>query len=111
MGQYVGEKVGKQIGEKVGDKLGDKLNDMLSSSNDKDDEEEEENKKKKKKGGSCSGGANQGDQSSDSPGKCDGTSPQELGEVGLEDVDESTNSMCKKIYTIYRPIPKDVSCP
>lgn len=103
-------KLGDAAKKYIGEKLGVKLDKENEDSKDKDKEEEE--KPKKKKGGSCGGGSNQGDQSSDSaPGTCDGTSPSELGDVGMEDVDESTNSMCKKIYTVYRCIFKDFECP
>lgn len=71
-------------------------------------ENEDENPEQKKKGGSCGGGSASGDQAAEYP---PGTSPEDLGEVGMDDVDDSTNCMCKKTYTIYRDIPKDFSCP
>ena len=79
-----------------------------------DEEDEDDGEQQKKKGGSCGGGSSSSSSSSDSAssnGDGDGTSPSELGEVGLEDVDTSTNSMCKKVYTVYRSIVKDYYCP
>ena len=77
-----------------------------------DENEEDEEKKPKKKGGSCGGGAAKGDSSSDSAEYPSGGDPEkDLGEVGMDDVDSSVNSMCKKVYTVYRAIPKQVSCP
>ena len=77
----------------------------------KDDDEEEEEEEKKKKGGACGGGSNSGKQCAEYP---PGTSPEDLGEIsmGKDSTDESTNSMCKKTYTIYRAIPtEEFKCP
>ena len=95
IGQYVGEKVGKEIGEKVGDKAEEELKDLVSGD-------------KKSGGGGCSGGSASGDQSSDS---VPGTSPSSLGDVNIEDLDMSTNQMCKKTYTVFRAIPKTYPWP
>ena len=95
----------KNTFEQVKKNLQPPSDDEEEKNQEEEEEEEEQKKKQKKKGGSCGGGSNQGDQSSYSaPKSCDGTSPSELGDVGLEDVDESTNSMCKKVYTVYRCI-------
>lgn len=96
-------------GIEVSSKVSGSIRDVADKHADKRGDDEE--KPKKKKGGACGGGANKGNSSSDSPGSCDGTSPSELGDVGIEDVDSSVNSMCKKVYTIYRAIPLEVSCP
>ena len=29
----------------------------------------------------------------------------------MDDVDDSVNKMCKKVYTVFRSIPKTFSCP
>lgn len=95
---------------------------MFGENDDSKDEEqkkEEEEEKKKKKGGSCGGGSSKGDSASEYPA---GTSPEDLGEISFGgsnglfgrlfgSVDDSTNKMCKKTYTVYRAINKDYSCP
>lgn len=80
-----------------------------------DNEQDEEEKKKKKGGGPCGAASNSGDQAAEYP---PGTAPDELGEIsmgsggsggsggGSGPVDDSTNEMCKKVYTIFRAIPK-----
>ena len=105
IGQYVGEKVGEQVGSAVGDYAEDAATDMA-----KDMLNSEE--PQKKKGGSCGGGAGQGSSSSDSAEYPSGGDPEkDLGDVGMDDVDDSVNKMCKKIYTVYRAISKSASCP
>ena len=66
---------------------------------------------KKKSGGGCSSSSGGGQQSSSSPGQSDGTSPKELGDVTMEDVDTSLNEMCKKVYTVYRAVEREYECP
>ena len=66
---------------------------------------------KKKSGGGCSSSSGGGQQSSSSPGQSDGTSPKELGDVTMEDVDTSLNEMCKKVYTVYRAVEREYKCP
>ena len=67
---------------------------------------------KKKSGGGCSSSSGgDGQQSSSSPGQSDGTSPKELGDVTMEDVDTSLNEMCKKVYTVYRAVEREYKCP
>ena len=106
VGQYVGEKVGEEVGSAVGSQVEDSANDMMNDSQSQDEE------KPKKKGGACGGGAGKGDSSSDSAEYPSGGDPEkDLGEEGMEDVDASINRMCKKIYTVYRAIPKSSSCP
>ena len=106
VGQYVGAKVGEEVGSAVGSQVEDSANDMMNDSQSQDEE------KPKKKGGACSGGAGKGDSSSDSAEYPSGGDPEkDLGEEGIEDVDASINRMCKKIYTVYRAIPKSSSCP
>ena len=76
------------------------------------DSQDKEDEKPKKKGGSCGGGAGNGDSSSDSAEYPSGGDPEkDLGDVGMDDIDASVNSMCKKVYTVFRAIPKDFSCP
>ena len=71
------------------------------------DSQDKEDEKPKKKGGSCGGGAGKGDSSSDSAEYPSGGDPEkDLGDVGMDDVDASVNSMCKKVYTVFRAIPK-----
>ena len=73
---------------------------------------QQEEEPQKKKGGGCGGGAGGGNSSSDSAEYPSGGDPEkDLGEVGLTDVDASVNSMCKKVFTVYRAIPKDSACP
>ena len=108
IGKYVGEKIGSWLGDKAEDELKEQMNNENGGDEgggDKKDEEEE----KKKKGGACGGKSNSGDQAAEYP---PGTDPDtDLGEVGMDDVDDTTNSMCKKIFTVFRDIPKDFSCP
>ena len=122
VGQYVGEQVGEHVGEQVGDQLEDSAYDQMDEllgeelpedEEDEDEaEEEEEQEQQKKKGGACGGGANKGDQSSDSAEYPSGGDPEkDLGQVGMDDVDASVNSMCKKVYTVFRAIPKEYECP
>ena len=93
----------KSFFDKILDKITGKDEDNNKNS------EEEEDEEKKKKGGACGGGSPSGDQAAEYP---PGTSPDEdLGEVGMDDVDDTTNSMCKKTFTIYRDIPKEFNCP
>ena len=74
--------------------------------------EDEDKEKEKKKGGSCGGGSGDGDSSSDSAVYPSGGDPEkDLGDVGMDDVDDSLNQMCKKVFTVYRAIPKSASCP
>lgn len=76
------------------------------------DSQDKKDEKPKKKGGSCGGGAGNGDSSSDSAEYPSGGDPEkDLGDVGMDDIDASVNSMCKKVYTVFRAIPKDFSCP
>ncbi len=73
---------------------------------------QQEEEPQKKKGGGCGGGVGAGNSSSDSAEYPSGGDPEkDLGEVGLIDVDASVNSMCKKVFTVYRAIPKDSACP
>lgn len=112
------------------DTMKDAFNSMTNQANentDQNSQEDEEKKKKKKGGGPCGGNSQQGDSCAEYPA---GTSPEDLGEVSFAgkagagsssgdgggggssaDVDETTNEMCKKVYTVYRAIPKDYSCP
>ena len=111
------------VANKVNEFVG-KAKEALGLNDKKDDEEEEKKEEEqKKKGGSCGGGSSSSSSSSDSAGESgDGTSPSELGDIEfggsngllgrlLGQVDDSTNQMCKKIYTVYRAIVKDYSCP
>lgn len=76
------------------------------------DGQTQEEEQPKKKGGSCGGGAGKGNSSSDSAEYPSGGDPEkDLGEEGMDDVDASVNSMCKKVYTVYRAIPKVTACP
>ena len=53
-----------------------------------------------------------GDSSSDSADYPSGGDPEkDLGDIGMDDVDDSVNKMCKKVYTVFRSIPKTFSCP
>lgn len=107
VGGYIGEKVGSWAGDKAEDAILDQLSQMTESSGEDGKDKEEE--QQKKKGGSCGGGSANGDSAAEYPG---GTNPDtDLGEVGMQDVDDSVNSMCKKIFTVYRAIPKQSSCP
>ena len=105
IGQYIGEKVGEKAGEAAGSYAEDTAQSMANSSS---NEEEPQ----KKKGGSCGGGAGKGNSSSDSAEYPSGGDPEkDLGDVGMDDVDDSVNTMCKKVFTVYRAIPKCSSCP
>lgn len=105
VGQYIGEKVGEQVGSAVGDYAEDTATDMVKDLLNDEDEQ-------KKKGGSCGGGSGKGNSSCDSAEYPSGGDPEkDLGEVGMDDVDESINRMCKKVFTVYRAIPKGSSCP
>ena len=75
-------------------------------------EQEDDKNKKKKGGGPCGAGANKGQSSSDSAEYPSGGNPEtDLGQVGMDDVDDSVNTMCKKVFTVYRAIPKEFNCP
>ena len=128
----LGGMVGKYIGGNKGSYLDDcSDSEPLDGLKSRDGEEDDEEKKKKKGGGPCGGNSQQGDTAAEYPA---GTSPEDLGEVSFAgkagagnsgsggggggggggssaDVDETTNQMCKKVYTIFRAIPKEVSCP
>lgn len=96
------------------------LNRRDSEEDENEEEEEEEEKKEKKRGGACGGGsggaANGGKSTAEYPA---GASPEDLGEISFGDggeggqVDNSINEMCKKVFTVYRAIPKDPAyeCP
>ena len=74
-------------------------------------QQQEEEEQKKKGGGPCGAGASKGKSSSDSAEYPSGGDPEKMGDVGIDDVDASVNSMCKKVFTVYRAIPKEFSCP
>ena len=84
-------------------------------SRDSKNEEEEEEQKKKKRGGSCGGKSSSSPSSSDSAsassadGGGDGGGALTNGDKS--DPDNSVNQMCKKVYTVYRAIPKETKCP
>ena len=102
----MGEKVGESVGETVGSAVEDWAQDAIQ------DIQQNEDEKPKKKGGSCGAGADKGDSSSDSADYPSGGDPEkDLGDIGMDDVDDSVNKMCKKVYTVFRSIPKTFSCP
>ena len=82
-----------------------------------DDEEQKKKKQKKKGGGPCGAGASQVPSAAEYPA---GSSPEDLGEISFSgrpgassvDIDDTTtNQMCKKVYTVFRSIPKGSACP
>ena len=102
----MGEKVGESVGQTVGSAVEDWAQDAIQ------DIQQNEDEKPKKKGGSCGAGADKGDSSSDSADYPSGGDPEkDLGDIGMDDVDDSVNKMCKKVYTVFRSIPKTFSCP
>lgn len=114
IGQHVGEYVGGQVGSHVGDMAEDQAMSMLDGDSKGSESQSQQNNEEpqKKKGGGCGGGVGKGSSSSDSAEYPSGGDPEkDLGEVGLTDVDASVNKMCKKVFTVYRAIPKDSACP
>lgn len=86
------------------------MNEYEIKSRDSKDEEEEQ----KNRGGSCGGKSSSSSSSSDSAsasssGGGDGGGALTNGDQS--DPDYSVNQMCKKVYTVYRAIPKETSCP
>ena len=89
----------------------------IMSRDSKNEEEEEEEQKKKKRGGSCGGKSSSNSSSSDSAsassanGEDGGDGGGALTNGDKSDQDNSVNQMCKKVYTVYRAIPKETKCP
>lgn len=108
VGKYVGEKAGSYVGDKAEDFIKEKLEETEEDDNEEENEEEE-TEKKSGGGGSCSSDSNNGGSAADYP---PGTNPDtDLGEVGMDDVDDSVNQMCKNTYTVYEEEKKCFSCP
>ena len=111
IGAAVGTMVGGPIGTAVGKYVGEKINDKLNPKKEEDDKKEEE-EPKKRSGGGCGGGAAGGASSTDSAEYPSGGDPEkDLGDVGMDDVDQSINQIVNKVYTVYRAMKKDYGCP